>query len=88
MRKLILLLTVMAVMAFSALPAVAQDRASDTSFGFAGRVEYNVSPSGEVASATVLPDTGGASALMLGTGVLLVGGGMVAYRVSRDKDLS
>lgn len=90
--KLYLLISIMAITILLALPAVAQeDRSSDTSFGFAGRAEYNKPVAGETttdvgaASVEELPDTGGSWLIMPATGgALLLGGVLLARRAVRQ----
>jgi hypothetical protein len=57
---------------------------ASSSASTAAEVQYKTaSPSASASAATVLPETGGASLLALGAGVLLVAGGLVARKIVR-----
>jgi LPXTG-motif cell wall-anchored protein len=59
---------------------------ASSSASTAAEVQYKTaSPSASASAATVLPETGGASLLALGAGVLLVAGGLVARRSFDNK---
>ena len=76
------------------LPAFAQeDRSADSSFGFAGRAEYNQSPSSTSSGTSgpsgqgFLPETGGPALLPALGAAALIGGAFLIQRASRKQGL-
>jgi hypothetical protein len=77
MKKIMVMLAMMAMMLAAGVPAMAQDNVA-VQYQYNAGDQYNAAaPTGQ------LPPTGGSSLAALGAGVLLVGGGLLARRIVR-----